>query len=98
MRVQRGAVALEFDTVRYIQYGAWPSDWLSSTKPGDILLLAGKEWGQEVGMLRLTRNGTFVSVTNEQLYSGHLITWPDNRTPIAGIRLIGLSVRVVPKV
>lgn len=94
MRVQRRAVSIEFDEVRHIS--DWPHDWINTTKPGDILLLPG-HWGQQAGMLRLTRNGTFISVTADQVFGSELIAWPDNRTPILGIKLVGTSVNIVSK-
>lgn len=73
----------------------WPKNWLRDSKPGHLFLydqLLDKERG---GLLRLTREGLFVSVTKEQAYRGEVISWPGRDPQYGGIRLCGDRYEIV---
>lgn len=75
-------------------YKPWPKNWLRDSKPGYLFLddpLHEKDRG---GILRLTREGLFVSVTREQAYRGALIPWPGANTRYKGIRISGSEYEV----
>jgi hypothetical protein len=47
------------------------------------------------GILRLTREGLYVSVTREQAYRGEIIPWPGRDPQYAGIKVCGDVYEIV---
>ncbi len=85
---------LQFDTVKIFRHPEWPKYWLRDSKPGHIFVLPGTI-GTVGGILRLTIDGIFVSVTADQLYSAATIKWPGRNPSIEGIQILGTKIKIV---
>lgn len=81
-----------FDRVSKHKTGEWPEDFVAAPRPGDLLLEEGV-FGQENGLLCLTRTGVWITVLAAQIYAEADIPWPGHeRADIRGIRITGTTV------
>lgn len=68
-------VLIQFDQITRLEEKDWKKlGVLGDHKPGTILLL--NDWGIGGGVLRLTRQGHLMMLTEEQVYGGAPIFWP----------------------
>jgi hypothetical protein len=86
---------LQFDKIKLVTADKWPERWLSSGVPPGTLLLRDGLLGETGGLLRLTREGTFVTVTSDEIFRESVIVWPGANPEFYGIRLKGVNVEIV---
>lgn len=87
---------LQFNKVEVV-FEPWPPRWLKESKPGTLFISAGTI-GTVGGLLRLTRDGLFITLSKEQAFCGALIEWPGRNAPIAGIVIDGSKIQVIDRV
>jgi hypothetical protein len=86
---------LQFDKIHLVFPGKWPDRWLSAGVPPGTILLQEGPLGQTGGLLRLTREGTFITVTSDEIFRESVIVWPGCNSDFFGIRLKGVNVELV---
>ncbi len=85
---------LQFDKIRLVHNKDWPHQWLTTgSAPGDLLLFDGP-LGETGGLLKITRAGTFITVSADAIFRESLIQWPGADANF-GIKLRGKIVEVV---
>lgn len=90
------SAGLQFEKIRLVLVDEWPNRWLLDSVPGTIFLRPGP-LGAAGGLLRLTKDGMFLSLTADQIFSEELILWPGANPNFRGIRLKGTRVELVSK-
>lgn len=84
---------LQFNKITRINHGEWPKYWLRETQPGTLLLFKDDAGG----ILRLTKEGMFISITKEQALSAALVVWPGRNSEYDGIKILGTKIEVIRK-
>lgn len=86
---------LQFDKIVLAMPDKWPDRWLSAGVPAGTVLLSHGTLGTVGGLLRLTREGTFITVTADEIFRESVIVWPGANPDFYGIRLKGVHVELV---
>lgn len=87
--------ALQFAGVKLLPFEEWPQYWMKhDTKPGYILLQKG-DYGTVGGLLRLTKEGVFLTVSKEQVFDSALIEWPGRNRSFTGIKITGDKIEII---